>query len=222
NGIPDPADFFAELPPIQDPIPETISDPQLRSRWKHEELSSRRELYLLVKLGHWLAKLPIRVSAVANTIVSYVRAREKYPSPAWFRWARYLFWQVSIVISLVLHVLRVPARFPDYKFQEWTQNGILPSWLSRTRNAILRLLTLRDLTWTGLLFRIPVLFLAALCASRFAASFFYASRVPGESWITKGLHLAAALSMAGVALYLCCSWLFVKGRTVVTVVARVW
>ena len=36
KGIPDPADFFAELPPIKDPVPETITDPNLRKQWKKE------------------------------------------------------------------------------------------------------------------------------------------------------------------------------------------
>lgn len=129
NGIPDPADFFAELPPIKDPVPETITDPELRKNWKAEELASRRELYLLVKLGHWLARLPVRVSAVANTVVNYVRAHENYPSPKIVRSLEYFVWLISVVVSLILHVVRVPDRFPNYKFSAWREQPGLPPWL---------------------------------------------------------------------------------------------
>jgi len=130
KGIPDPADFFAELPPIRDPVPDTIEDSTLRKDWKKEELAARKELYLLVKLGHWLAKSPVRVSAIANTIVSFVRAREKYPLPKPVRWLQYLVWQSAVVISFILHVVRAPSRFPDYKFAPWKEDPKTPKWKS--------------------------------------------------------------------------------------------
>lgn len=135
KGIPDPADFFAELPPIKDPVPETITDPNLRKQWKKEELASRHELYLLVKLGHWLAKSPIRISTISNLIVSYVRSKERYPSAKIIRFLSAKLWQVAAAISLVLHIVRAPERFPAYKFQIWREQGFQSSWQFHIRQA---------------------------------------------------------------------------------------
>ncbi|HLJ28108.1 MAG TPA: patatin-like phospholipase family protein [Candidatus Angelobacter sp.] len=148
KGIPDPADFVAELPPIQDPGPDTIADPDLQQHWKTLELAARAELYLLVKLGHWLAKLPIRVSTIANTLVSYVRSKEKYPSSKIVRFLEAKLWQLAVLVSLILHVVRVPARFPDYKFEKWREEPVSPfcqfhwttalRWLREWQNGWLR------------------------------------------------------------------------------------
>ena len=137
NGIPDPADFFADLPPIKDPVPETIADESVQTQWKEQEHQARRELYLLVKLGHWLARLPIRISTVANLLVSHVRAKEKYASPKLIRILEAKLWQLATVISLVLHVVRVPARFPDYKFAQWRDEPLCATWRFHTDVALL-------------------------------------------------------------------------------------
>jgi len=136
KGIPDPADFLAELPPIKDPVPETITDPKLRRKWKDEELASRNELYLFVKLGHWLAKSPVRISTIANLLVSYVRSKEQYPSAKIIRILVAKLWQLATVISLILHVVRAPERFPAYKFQAWREQPYIPSWKFHTRTAV--------------------------------------------------------------------------------------
>jgi predicted acylesterase/phospholipase RssA len=136
KGIPDPADFLAELPPIKDPVPETITDPKLRKKWKDAELASRHELYLFVKLGHWLAKSPVRISTIANLLVSYVRSKERYPSAKIVRLLVAMLWQLATVISLILHVVRAPERFPAYKFQAWREQPSIPSGKFHTRIAI--------------------------------------------------------------------------------------
>lgn len=135
NGIPDPADFFADLPPIKDPVPGTITDENVRRKWMEQERQARRELYLLVKLGHWLAKLPIRISTIANLLVAHVRSKEKYTSPKLVRNLQARLWQVAIAISFILHIVRVPARFPDYKFAKWRDEPLAPTWRFHTDTA---------------------------------------------------------------------------------------
>ena len=152
KGIPDPTDFFADLPPIKDPVPETITDPNLRKKWKEEELASRNELYLLVKLGHWLAKSPIRISTIANLIVSYVRSKERYPSAKTIRVLIAKLWQVAAAISLVLHIVRAPERFPAYKFQVWREQNFQSSWQFHAHQAREWLLHGRQDGWLKLLY----------------------------------------------------------------------
>lgn len=68
DAIPDISDFFADMPPIRD----TSLRPQ------NEETRARRQRYVLIKLGRRLASLPISVRRATETIVNYVRTRERY------------------------------------------------------------------------------------------------------------------------------------------------
>ena len=73
EGIPDPSDFFAEMPPVRNPaVPETLREDQERAR---------RSRFLLLRLGRWLAGLRVTVKQVFDLAVQYVRWKEGYPEP---------------------------------------------------------------------------------------------------------------------------------------------
>lgn len=218
KGIPDPADFMAELPPIRDPVPDTLAE-SVRDDWKKAELDSRRELYLLVKFGHWMARLPVRVSAIANTLVTYVRAKENYSSPALIRWAQYILWQVAVVISLILHIVRVPARFPHYKFEPWKEKFDLPEWLIALRARLL--FPREDTKWSIFIYRAPILFTASMCASRSAAWSFYQLRNP-DGWVLQSVYWAIFVVSGFTTISLSAVWLIIKDGLVLRLVAAVW
>ncbi|HEX7288682.1 MAG TPA: patatin-like phospholipase family protein [Candidatus Angelobacter sp.] len=122
NGIPDPPDFSADLPPIKDPVPDSIQDGAARAAWKEQERAARRELYLFVKLGHWFSRLPVKTSALATTLVTWVRAQENYPSPKILRFLWFAGWLLYVAVSLVLQVVRFPTWFPEDRFAKWRDN----------------------------------------------------------------------------------------------------
>ena len=67
DAIPDMSDFFADMPPIRD-----------TSLSAKDEAGARRQRYILIKIGRWLANLGITVRTVAETAVNYVRQKEGY------------------------------------------------------------------------------------------------------------------------------------------------
>jgi predicted acylesterase/phospholipase RssA len=80
NAIPDPVDFSAEKPPVNDlAAPPEAGD----------QAEARRHFHLLTKLGVWTAGLPVRVSTLAGIAVHYVRWKERY---GWWRLSRLLCW----------------------------------------------------------------------------------------------------------------------------------
>ncbi len=73
DAIPDPSDFFAEMPPVRDgAVPE---------RLQNDQEQARRSRYLLVLLGRWLAGLAVPVRQLFDIVVHYVRWKEGYPEP---------------------------------------------------------------------------------------------------------------------------------------------
>lgn len=110
QSLPTQSDFFADLAPIR--------DASLPSEFSPDETRARRDLYLKVKLGRWLAQLPVTVRHVAGILIDYVRMRERYPT------LRRLASGVSLLVSLVwlalLLMVRVccaPQFFPEYAFR---------------------------------------------------------------------------------------------------------
>ncbi len=112
DAIPDQSDFFADFPPILDPsTPE-----QLRP----SEKEARRRRYLLVKLGQWVAGLPVQVRTATSTAVMWVRAHEKYPGPRVLRWLMFAFWAVRLVGGISRHLTFAPQFFSyRYEVEAW-------------------------------------------------------------------------------------------------------
>jgi hypothetical protein len=79
DAVPDPSDLIADLPPVEEPNLPVDENGATVSLARQLEIQSRRKLYIVAKLGSWLAHLPIRVSSIAWLTVRYVRARENYP-----------------------------------------------------------------------------------------------------------------------------------------------
>ena len=79
DAVPDPSDLIADLPPVEEPNLPVDENGATVGLAKQLEIQSRRKLYIVAKLGSWLAHLPIRVSSIAWLTVRYVRARENYP-----------------------------------------------------------------------------------------------------------------------------------------------
>lgn len=78
DAIPDPSDFFAEMPPVRD---AAVPD-----RFEEKQQQARRSRFLLVLLGRWLAGLTVRVNQAFDVVVRYVRWKEEYPEPALLPW----------------------------------------------------------------------------------------------------------------------------------------
>lgn len=118
SGIPDQSDFFAEFIPVKDPVPETIEDLKLREDFNTSELQARRDLTLFVKLGHWLSRLPIKTSAVANFIIHLVRWQEKY-GPSVVQRCFAVGWDaIKIVFLLLVHNAVHPQWVDESQFVE--------------------------------------------------------------------------------------------------------
>ena len=118
NCIPDPSDFHADLPPVQEP--DLPRDPAARPHeWQQRDLDARRALYMQVKLGTWLAHLPIKVSTVARLLVHYVRFRERYPRSRVLRGWNIMvlaFEALRLFCRLALHTARHPKFFSEWQF----------------------------------------------------------------------------------------------------------
>ncbi len=78
KAIPDPVDFSADKPPVND-----LSAPPEAGN----QNDARRHFHLLTKLGVWIGGLPVRVSTIAAIAVHYVRWKEHY---GWWRLSRFL------------------------------------------------------------------------------------------------------------------------------------
>lgn len=110
NAIPDQSDFFADMMPIRDTsVPRHLQD---------EETAARRRQYLLVKLGRWLAKLPVSIGLATGVVVNYVRIRENYAlgqkASAGGALAAQL---VNLVTRLIFYLCKSPQFFPEHKFR---------------------------------------------------------------------------------------------------------
>ena len=108
KSIPDQSDFFADMIPIRDTSVANVS----------EETTARRNLYLKVKLGRWLAQLPVSVRLAAGAIVHYVRMLEKYPIPQRLISGTLFLANVSwFVFLMILRVCVSPEFFPEHRFR---------------------------------------------------------------------------------------------------------
>ncbi len=114
DAIPDQSDFFADFPPILDTsTPENL---------QAAEKEARRRRYLLVKLGQWIAGLPVKVKTATSTAVMWVRAKENYPGPRFLRWIMFAFWAVRLTGGIARHVTFAPQFFSyRYELEPWKQ-----------------------------------------------------------------------------------------------------
>ncbi|HTS51560.1 MAG TPA: patatin-like phospholipase family protein [Bryobacteraceae bacterium] len=114
DAIPDQSDFFADFPPILDAsTPENL---------QAAEKEARRRRYLLVKLGQWIAGLPVKVRTATSTMVMWVRAKENYPGPRLLRRIMFAFWAVRLVGGIARHVTFAPQFFSyRYELEPWKQ-----------------------------------------------------------------------------------------------------
>ena len=86
------------------------------------EKEARRRRYLLVKLGQWIAGLPVQIRTATSTAVMWVRAHEKYPGPRLLRWLLFAFWAGRLVGGIAWHVTRAPQFFSyRYELEDWKQ-----------------------------------------------------------------------------------------------------
>lgn len=155
DALPDQSDFFADMPPIRN----LAASPFFR----RAEAAARRRRYLLVKLGRWLARLPVSVRDVTRMLVSYVRCRERYPMPQ--RLASAVAGTALLLVTLFrvsVHLCTVPQFFPVHRFR--TPLGRIPRSRLRTVRAWLNLCSL-TLAW-ALLIALAIGFYVAEVASR--------------------------------------------------------
>ena len=116
DGLPDQSDFVAELPPVRD-----ATTPENRQSLEREAFHRR---HLLVKVGQWLAGLPITVRLVATLIVTHVRCREEYGSPALQRLLAYYWALVRVVTRVAWHLALHPSRL---RWRDFPERGRLAS-----------------------------------------------------------------------------------------------
>ncbi len=117
DAIPDQSDFFADFPPILDSsTPESL---------KPAEREARRRRYLLVKLGQWLAGLPVKFSTVVSSMVTWVRYKEKYPGWRGIRLLMFGFWAIRLVGGISRHVTFAPQFF-RYRYER--EESKFPWW----------------------------------------------------------------------------------------------
>ena len=118
KALPDPVDFFAETPPAKDPsVPPCLCE---------ESENARRHFYLLIKLGVWLANLPVRVSTIATLMVMYVRRTEGYGVTLLSGISFY--WNLWIgLLGVVFHLFRRPQWVVESAFlAKPKRSGIRP------------------------------------------------------------------------------------------------
>jgi predicted acylesterase/phospholipase RssA len=116
DGLPDQADFVAELPPVRD-----ATTPDERRPLEREAFRRR---HLLVKLGQWLAGVPLTVRLVATLIVTHVRYREQYGSRALPRALEYYWALIRVVTRLGWHLAWHPCRL---RWRDFPERGRLAS-----------------------------------------------------------------------------------------------
>jgi len=110
DSIPDQSDFFADMIPIRDAsIPDKLH---------LQETASRRHLYLLVRLGRWLAKSPVSIRLLATLLVNFVRCREKYPKLEKLLGLVILIRStLSLLTRVIFHACLGAQFFPEAKFR---------------------------------------------------------------------------------------------------------
>ncbi|MBI1749930.1 MAG: patatin-like phospholipase family protein [Acidobacteria bacterium] len=121
DAIPDQSDFFADMVPIHD----TSAPAPLAS----EEREARRRRYLLVRLGQWLAQLPVTVGLVAGGLVNYVRFQEKYPlAQKLASGAQLIQAAILLLTRLISHACASGQFFPEHKFAAHAADAEKKPW----------------------------------------------------------------------------------------------
>ena len=123
KALPDPVDFFAETPPVQDPsiALDLAEDPTYAYLLQSSE-DARRHFYLLVRLGGWLGTLPVRVSSIATAIVMYVRTKEGYGRS--FATSISLVMQLTVILAgLWIHAVFQPKLMSERQFSGTDQRS---------------------------------------------------------------------------------------------------
>src|SRR5439155_2881883 len=129
SAIPDPVDFFADKPPVAD-----LSAKNLPDDLQKQEANARKNYYRLVKLGVWLGGLRISVHDVADSLVKWVRYKEKYSFWVWQGMSLYAGLGV-IALKVLLHVTFSPQwvieRLPWLKGRRFPRPIFgWPAWLA--------------------------------------------------------------------------------------------
>ena len=150
DALPNQSDFFADMIPIRD-----TSVPQ---HLQKEEAAARRQQYLLVKLGRWLAKLPVSVSLVVGLLVNYVRLCERYPRAqkaiSLLAIVGHVF---NLLTRLVLYVCLSSQFFPEHKFRDQVAGEARAAVRYRCRIPLFGWFNLFSVTFTLTLIPIVVL-----------------------------------------------------------------
>jgi hypothetical protein len=122
RAIPDPVDFSADRKPVTDTACGVL---------EAEEAEARRHYYILVKLGVWLAGLPVRVQSIAQLLVHYVRWKERYGGWLWNLLAL-IGAGTKIAAGLFWHTLWAPTlvrRKPLFGWWVWLSAVVTAAWL---------------------------------------------------------------------------------------------
>lgn len=125
RGLPRLTDFSADLPPVQDTsIAELASNEETRTFWTDQEKRARRELFLFMRLGDWLSRLPLKISVLAATIVNYVRLTEKIPDWRIWQFIRLCLLRVYVGLVFVVHTALHPFWFKESRFKTTSKSEI--------------------------------------------------------------------------------------------------
>ncbi len=120
DAIPDPSDMVADLPPVREPnLPVNEHGKTLPLAEELDE-RRRRKLYIVAKLGSWLARFPVRVSSIAWLAVRYVRLHERYPDTHMARAWNWVCLRANLLITLwrlLLHTSR-PFWISEWYFRQ--------------------------------------------------------------------------------------------------------
>ncbi len=170
RALPDPVDFFSETPPPKDPsVPISLG---ATSAGRASE-NARRHFYLLVKLGSWLANIPVRVNTIATIVVMYVRRTEGY-GPRSFALVQF-YWNIGIALLGVLcHLVRSPRWVNEGAFEANPQrSGIRPlfGWMVYL------------LTWAALLLLVLFVSLVPALLELFKLSWYWHLCLTVVAWI---------------------------------------
>jgi predicted acylesterase/phospholipase RssA len=117
RGLPRLTDFSADLPPVQDSSIGSFGTKDTNAYWVDQEKRARRELFLIMKLADWLARLPLKISLLATMLVNYVRLTERIPDWRGWRRIKYASGQVYIVLAIVAHTAFHPFWFKESRFK---------------------------------------------------------------------------------------------------------
>src|SRR5579872_1196897 len=70
DGIPNPSDCLADLPPVTDPgIPIDPETGEPHRVGENLDADTRRRLHILSRLGRWVAHIPLNISCIAWLVV---------------------------------------------------------------------------------------------------------------------------------------------------------